>query len=129
MLRNLNPRYEAQALIPAGTMLRAPKRVATLYTRNCVQGPRSQLAQQLVPRQQGRICRPAPPRSGAGGAGRSGRAERRRRRRSPRDYRVRPGDSLIAIAREHSCEVTVLAKENKLQVPGLHDQARAAPAD
>jgi membrane-bound lytic murein transglycosylase D len=34
------------------------------------------------------------------------------------DYRVRPGDSLLAIAREHSCDLTVLAKANRLKAPG-----------
>jgi membrane-bound lytic murein transglycosylase D len=32
-------------------------------------------------------------------------------------YRVRPGDSLIAIASKHSCEVSDLAKANKLKSP------------
>jgi membrane-bound lytic murein transglycosylase D len=47
VLRNLNPRYEASQAIAQGTALRAPKRVAALYQRNCMQGPRAQLAQEL----------------------------------------------------------------------------------
>src|SRR6187402_2875110 len=47
VLRNLNPRYEASQAIYQGTVLRAPRRVATLYQRNCIQGPRAALAQEL----------------------------------------------------------------------------------
>jgi membrane-bound lytic murein transglycosylase D len=39
------------------------------------------------------------------------------RKKKPHDYRVRPGDSLIAIAREHSCDVGELAKANRLRSP------------
>ncbi len=35
-----------------------------------------------------------------------------------RDYRVRSGDSLLAIAREHGCDVSVLARENRIKSPG-----------
>lgn len=113
VLRNLNPRYEAQAVIPAGTLMRAPKRAATLYGKNCVQGPRAELAQELmrankvyVPAADAMVASTAP--ASAPGAEKKKRA---------RDYRVRAGDSLLAIAREHSCDITVLAKENKLRSP------------
>jgi membrane-bound lytic murein transglycosylase D len=32
-------------------------------------------------------------------------------------YRVRSGDSLIAIAKDHDCDVSQLAKANKLKSP------------
>jgi membrane-bound lytic murein transglycosylase D len=32
-------------------------------------------------------------------------------------YRVRAGDSLAAIAREHDCDVSTLARQNKLKKP------------
>lgn len=47
-LRNLNPRYHADSWLPAGTTLNATTRIASLYARYCVQGPRAALAQQLV---------------------------------------------------------------------------------
>ena len=47
-LRNLNPRYQADSWLPAGTTLSATTRVARLYERYCVQGPRATLAQKLV---------------------------------------------------------------------------------
>ncbi len=42
--RNLNPRYEADGWIPAGTLINATTRIAGLYQRNCVSGPRADLA-------------------------------------------------------------------------------------
>src|SRR3546814_8119233 len=47
-LRNLNPRYMADSWLPAGTSLNASKRIAGLYERYCVQGPRANLAQVLM---------------------------------------------------------------------------------
>jgi len=47
-LRNLNPRYEADSWIPAGTTLNATTQIVGLYNRYCLQGPRAQLAAQLV---------------------------------------------------------------------------------
>ena len=120
VLRNLNPRYEAQTIIPAGTMLRAPKRVTSLYTKNCIQGPRSVLAQQLM--RANKSYAPATvPFADAGAMpavlSQPAPVPNKKSARRARDYRVRPGDSLLAIAREHSCDVTVLAKANKLKSP------------
>ena len=121
VLRNLNPRHDAQSALPAGTVLRAPKRVAGLYARNCVQGPRSTLAQQLMMANKSyapvptagsvnplTAVSPAPPPSSA----------RKAKPSRPKDYRVRAGDSLLAIAREHNCDVSDLASENHLRAPG-----------
>ena len=115
VLRNLNPRYEATAVIPRGTMLRAPKRVAALYTRNCVQGPRAQMAQELI--RANRSYVPAGQVMVAAVQAAAPAAPAPEKKKKVRDYRVRPGDSLLAIAREHSCDLTVLAKENKLRSP------------
>jgi membrane-bound lytic murein transglycosylase D len=128
VLRNLNPRYEASAVIPAGTMLRAPRRAAALYTRNCVQGPRAELAQQL-----GRANREWMPAGSTLYAGSpstsatvaeamakgdpSKQRSSERKKRTPASYKVRPGDSLIAIASKHGCDVSDLAKANKLKSP------------
>lgn len=47
-LRNLNPRYEADGWIPAGTLINATTRIAGLYNRYCVSGPRADLARTLI---------------------------------------------------------------------------------
>jgi membrane-bound lytic murein transglycosylase D len=127
VLRNLNPRYEAQASIPAGTTLRAPKRASMLYAKNCVQGPRASLAQELIRAQKSYApvamaaeapVAPTPvPVSLVASDDKPAKAERSKKKR-PANYRVRPGDSLLAIAREHSCDVGELAKGNKLKSPG-----------
>jgi membrane-bound lytic murein transglycosylase D len=129
VLRNLNPRFEASEGIPQGTVMRAPKRVAALYTRNCIQGPRAALAQEL-----GRANRDWMPVAAAmGGGGTTSQtvsaamaqgdpskqvdSNKQKKKRSPGTYRVRSGDSLIAIAKDHSCEVSELAKANKIKAP------------
>ena len=128
VLRNLNPRYEASEAIVQGTVLRAPKRVAALYARNCVQGPRAALAAEL-----GRANREwTPVATGMGGGGSTSQTvagamaqgdptkrvdAQKKKKHSPGTYRVRSGDSLIAIAKNHSCEVSQLAKANKLKAP------------
>ncbi|WP_282295517.1 transglycosylase SLT domain-containing protein [Stenotrophomonas sp. PS02289] len=48
VLRNLNPRYEADGWIPAGTIINATTRIAGLYNRYCVSGPRADLARTLI---------------------------------------------------------------------------------
>ena len=127
VLRNLNPRYEAQTYIPAGTMLRAPRRVSTLYAKNCVQGPRSSLAQELMRAQKsyapvtmvadaGAVLTPVQSAT-VSTSDKSARSKPGKKKHAA-NYRVRPGDSLAAIAREHSCDISELAKENRLKSPG-----------
>ena len=117
VLRNLNPRYEPGASIPAGTVLRAPKRVATLYRSNCLQGPRAELAAQLI--RANKVAAPAVADAGtAPAAPAAAPARDKKAAKRAREYRVRPGDNLLAIARNHSCDLTVLAKENRLRGPG-----------
>jgi len=134
VLRNLNPRYEASEAIMQGAVLRAPKRVAALYTKNCVSGPRAELAQEL-----GRANRDWMPVAASYGGGAStsqtvsaamsagdpskrvassSASDKKKKKHSPATYRVRAGDSLLAIAKDHSCEVSELAKANKLKAPG-----------
>jgi membrane-bound lytic murein transglycosylase D len=95
--------------------LRAPKRVGELYRNNCVQGERAVLAGALVRSSKyvpaGVVLAETPP---AASASSSSAAKPRSKQR---EYRVRSGDSLLAIAREHSCDLTVLAKANRLQAP------------
>ena len=42
----------------------------------------------------------------------------KKKKKGPGVYRVRSGDSLIAIAKEHGCDVSDLAKANRLRSPG-----------
>ncbi len=130
VLRNLNPRYEAGGTIFAGTVLRAPKKVAVLYRARCVQGHRAELATQLVRASNymatANVAAGARPSAGTSSAdplkqvaasSDSGKANKKSKARA-KNYRVRSGDSLLAIAREHSCEVSELAKANKIRAPG-----------
>lgn len=47
-LRNLNPRYRADDVIPVGTTLMATTRINSLYRRHCLDGRRAELARTLV---------------------------------------------------------------------------------
>ena len=47
-LRNLNPRYRADDVMPAGTTLMSTSRINTLYRRHCLDGRRADLARTLV---------------------------------------------------------------------------------
>ena len=47
-LRNLNPRYRADEVIPAGTALMSSTRINSLYKRHCLEGRRAELARTLV---------------------------------------------------------------------------------
>ncbi len=126
VLRNLNPRYEAEAWIPAGTTLNGTVRVASLYQRWCTQGARADLARQLVTSDPDRaIVRTGPlqvvqppvstfvpgtlaPAAAAGASTRTG---------QPREHRVARGDTLVSIARQYQCDAGALAKANALEAP------------
>ena len=47
-LRNLNPKYDADSWLPAGTQINATVGIANLYQSWCVEGSRAELAQRLV---------------------------------------------------------------------------------
>jgi membrane-bound lytic murein transglycosylase D len=115
VLRNLNPRYEAGSTIPTGTVLRAPRKVAALYQRNCVQGPRAALAQELM--RANKSLLPGGEMMVATAAPAPAAQAPKKKPTGPQHYKVRPGDSLIAIAREHSCDLGELAKANRLRSP------------
>jgi hypothetical protein len=139
VLRNLNPRYEASRGIVQGTVLRAPKRVAALYHAQLHPGPARGAGGGTGPRQ---------PRLDAGGdrhgpaAAPLRRPLRRRWRRATRasavdaeekeeafagHLRVRSGDSLIAIAKDHSCEGVRAGEGEQDQGARPIDQAGPAP--
>jgi membrane-bound lytic murein transglycosylase D len=109
-LRNLNPRVQADATLPAGTQLRASTRIAGLYARYCVQGPRAMLAQTLMasdPRDA--LVRVA----GAPMAAPPTPAAPSR----PTHYQVKRGETLSSIARKFQCTASDLAKGNRIKAP------------
>ena len=109
-LRNLNPRYQAESWLPAGTSLRATRRMVALYDRNCVEGPRAALAQRLIQSDAGQAivhagsqaARPAP----------AAIAPSR-----PSHYSVQRGETLSSIARKFQCSANTLAKANRIKAP------------
>ncbi|MFN3843334.1 MAG: transglycosylase SLT domain-containing protein [Rehaibacterium terrae] len=100
VLRNLNPRFQANAPIPAGTELAMPARIVPAYQVHCVDGARGRLAQEL-----GAARMPTVAASAASPAG-------------GRTYVVKAGDSLAAIARRHQCaSPQALAQANGIKAP------------
>ena len=129
-LRNLNPRYEADGWIPAGTTINATTRIAGLYNRYCVSGPRADLARALITadlnaaikRPQAAdytgsvavgdvqaLQQPSPPPVAA--------APKPAPRPVARSYKVARGDTLGRIASRFQCEVPALARANGLRAP------------
>ena len=127
VLRNLNPQYEAEAWIPAGTRLNGTVRLAGQYERWCTRGPRADLARQLVasdPSIGGRVrvgdveavtlpdgtvvqqavaASPAPATPVAPA--------------TPASHRVAAGETLVAIARRYSCDTKTLVAANGIKPP------------
>jgi len=129
-LRNLNPRYAAETVIPAGTTLNATTRVAGLYHRHCAGGARAELARALVTADvNAAIVRDAPagtvavgsvtplpagvPTTIATGAPQPARPKAQQ----VRLYKVARGDTLGRIAQRHDCQVKTLARANGLKAP------------
>lgn len=125
-LRNLNPRYQADSWLPAGTTLRATAQIAGLYDRHCVRGARAELAQQLVMSDPAAAVVhvgsatpvtgtptvtpmvPGPTTIATGVATPAA---------GPREHRVARGDTLVSISRRYSCDTKILAKANDLKGP------------
>ncbi|MGV8959297.1 MAG: transglycosylase SLT domain-containing protein [Stenotrophomonas sp.] len=135
-LRNLNPRYEADGWIPAGTTINATTRIAALYNRYCVSGPRADLARTLITADlNAAIVRPqasqytgnvavgdampmtALPIPGAVTSAAKP-APVAAKQRAPKSYKVAKGDTLGRIAQRFDCELPRLARANGLRAPG-----------
>lgn len=102
-LRNLNPRWLPETVLPAGTELRVPVAVMPLYDAGCVSGARAEQALALVNARKpdvGPAPRAAMASSGAGAR-----------------HTVRSGDTLSAIARQHGCSAQTVARANGLRSP------------
>jgi membrane-bound lytic murein transglycosylase D len=102
-LRNLNPRWLPEAVLPAGTELRVPVAVMPLYDAGCVSGTRAERALALVNARKPEAG-PAPVAARAAASGGS-------------RYTVRRGDTLSAIARRHGCNAQSVARANGLRSP------------
>lgn len=131
VLRNLNPRYEADRYLPAGTTLNATTKIVGLYNRWCVQGQRADLAHTLVMSDaSSAIVRmgPVTPVQGDGavyesesaGTGAAAAAVERKapaKPSRPSSYTVKMGETLTGIAQKFQCDTGDLAKRNKLKAP------------
>ena len=138
VLRNLNPRFEADGWIPSGTTLNTTVKMAGLYNRHCVQGERAELAKRLVASDaNSAIVRIGPietqvatatgedgtvaPAANAGQGKRKSeekpKAQGKQKPKQARQHKVERGDTLVSIARRYSCDVGDLAKANGLKGP------------
>ncbi|MBK8960576.1 MAG: transglycosylase SLT domain-containing protein [Proteobacteria bacterium] len=116
-LRNLNPRWEANARLPVGTRLEAPARAAEAFTRRCtapemvarVQALQDARIPGVAPRVGVRtvaVARAAPARAAASASA------------AKQTHKVTKGETLITIARKHGCNsVKDFASMNGLAAP------------
>ncbi len=128
-LRNLNPRYEADSWIPAGTTLNATTRIVGLYNRYCLQGPRAQLAAELVrSNPDSAIVRSdaanavdtdgSQPTTVATGIPTRIIPEKPKAKVADRrHYSVQRGETLTSIAEKFQCDTGDLAEANKIKGP------------
>ena len=126
-LRNLNPRWDPSASIPAGTLLNATSRIAWLYTLHCRSGARVDLARTLVASDvNAAIVRVGAPVTAPAASGDTAPAPAStpeparaasRPARVPMSYKVRRGDSLQVIASRFGCTLSTLARANRLIAP------------
>ncbi|MFC5578465.1 transglycosylase SLT domain-containing protein [Lysobacter niabensis] len=130
-LRNLNPRYQAESSLPAGTTLNATSKIVGLYNRWCTSGKRAELARTLVmSNANSAIVRMGPvstvglngaaleAEAGSGGAASQPvKPAKSQPPRRPRDYRVQRGETLTAIAQKFQCDTGDLAKVNRIKGP------------
>lgn len=117
-LRNLNPRVQASDTLPAGTRLQASARIAGLYARYCVQGPRAVLAQTLMASDaDDALVRVASATPAGVAPAVAAKAPSR-----PKHYQVQRGETLSSIARKFQCTPTQLAKSNRIKAPAYRIQ-------
>jgi len=118
-LRNLNPRYEADSWLPAGTTLNATTQIVGLYDRYCLQGPRAQLADQLVRSNPDtaivRATTVVPSTTAATVAAPTPVADAKPAKRH--NYNVQRGETLTSIAEKFQCDTGDLAEVNGIKGP------------
>ena len=127
-LRNLNPRWAADEMLPAGTSLNATFRISWLYRFNCTRGPRMAMAKQLmasnVQSALVRVGEPTPAGSpnvaAVTPAPAAAVAVPERKPAKPakaKTYKVRRGDTMGEIVHKFDCNIGDLARANKLKKP------------
>lgn len=120
-LRNLNPRWQPDETLPAGTALNATSRISWLYRFNCTRGKRLELARQLIASDVRsalvRVGDPMPAGATTATAASAPVAAPPRAPVKPKTYKVQRGDTLGGIARKLQCDIGDLAKANKLKKP------------
>ena len=127
-LRNLNPRYQAESFLAAGTALNATPKIVGLYNKWCVSGPRAELARTLVVSDaRTAIVRMGPVstvetgqavvESGAGSDTTVATGTPAPAKAKTREHKVRRGDTLNSIARQFGCELATLARANSIRGP------------
>lgn len=105
-LRNLNPAYEPQQPIAAGTRIEMPYKLVPAYEKSCGSGKWVELAADL---------------HGAANPVEPPHAARPARTAATRSYVVRKGDTLGSIARKVGCADTrELAAANRVKPPRYH---------
>jgi membrane-bound lytic murein transglycosylase D len=103
-LRNLNPSWEPQQPIAAGTRIELPYKLVPVYDKSCAGGKWVELAAELHA-----AANPVEPAHVARAAARSS---------ATRSYVVRKGDTLGAIARKVGCgDTRELAVANRIKAP------------
>jgi len=121
VLRNLNPRFDADALMAEGTILTVTTRIAQLYQQHCLSGPRAELAQELIsadPHLAIVRTTPSTAQSPVSVVASSGAAASSKANASaPRTYTVSQGDTLGRIASRFQCRTAPLAQANGLRGP------------
>lgn len=117
VLRNLNPRYEADQPLPAGTVLRATADIARHYGRWCTRGPRAELARTLVMSDPSLAVAAQAASAPVPAAVAPAVAPAPAAPREPREYRVQRGETLSSISGKFECDMRVLADANSIKGP------------
>ena len=125
-LRNLNPRWDVDSPMPAGTTLNVTTRIAWLYRFNCgSNSKRAQLARQLVASNvQSALVRIGPmttaPVAGIEAPVPDAVPPPPPKPAKPvkaKTHKVKRGETLSSIVRKFDCDLGDLAKANKLKAP------------
>jgi peptidoglycan lytic transglycosylase D len=137
-LRNLNPRYQAESWLPAGTTLNATTKIVGLYNHWCTSGARAELARTLVLSNpaaaivhMGPVTTVSAETMGTDGStdgelasadpvtSKSKKTEKSKSTKSkrPTKYRVQRGETLTVIAQKFQCDAGDLAKANRIKGP------------